>query len=162
MSKKADRILDDELINRFRERLKIGMNGESNTAFAKKCGLSDTLIGKYLRGESYPSIDKLPLLAFGCGRSVTWLLGSDLDTSLPTENDNINNELLEWWGIVFKSLDGEQRREVIDTFKQFGKSAVFPTIIRAPERKEILQQRDSYTRDGAVTGNSPQSRQKEG
>ncbi|OZG41248.1 hypothetical protein CAK78_14340 [Aeromonas sp. A35_P] len=64
-------------INRFGERLKKAMNGESNLAFAKKCGVSDTTIRKYLRGETYPDLDTLGAIAEVSGCSLAWLASGE-------------------------------------------------------------------------------------
>lgn len=73
-------------INRFGERLKEAMNGESNLAFAKKCGVSDTTIRKYLRGDTYPDLDTLGVIAEVSGRSLAWLASGEDRQSVERES----------------------------------------------------------------------------
>lgn len=110
----------------------MGGGGGANISFAKKCGLSDTVIGKYLRGESYPGIDKLPAISQACGKSIEWLLTGE---NAHTENRGIkkNSEIIEWWQIIFKSLNEDEIEKVIETFKNGGKSALF-SLQSAPQK----------------------------
>jgi phage repressor protein C with HTH and peptisase S24 domain len=57
----------------FKERLKVAMAGESGYSFAKKCGIAESLIRKYLAGESLPGLDKLITIAAASDVSVEWL-----------------------------------------------------------------------------------------
>lgn len=131
----------------FAERLKEAIGDESKLAFAKRCGISDSLIGRYLRGESYPSIDKLPAIALAAGKSMGWLIG-DAD-AIASHADN-EEELKRWWLIVFDSLTVNERHRAIHVFKRHGALALFADgIIKSDEadstaHKEIFEQRDSH------------------
>ncbi|HGE8287399.1 TPA: helix-turn-helix domain-containing protein [Serratia marcescens] len=139
LSKNTNHSFDDPGIVHFGERLKKAMNGESNMSFAKKCGLSDTVIGKYLRGESYPGIDKLPSISMACGRSIEWLLtGKDDSTANQSLKQSKNNELIEWWQIILKSLSEDELEKAVEAFKEGGKNALLPSAIRSAASKEIL------------------------
>ncbi|WP_169741183.1 helix-turn-helix domain-containing protein [Trabulsiella guamensis] len=153
---------NDELSKlRFAERLKQAIGDESNLAFAKKCGLSDSLIGRYLRGESYPSIDKLPAIALAAGRSMSWLIGDSDGMANHTENDE---ELKRWWLIIFDSLSESERQRAIHVFKRHGLLALFADdVIKSDDadstvHKEILEQRDSNGRVQAASKVSTQKK----
>ncbi|MGK0600109.1 helix-turn-helix domain-containing protein [Yokenella regensburgei] len=73
-SKNRERIFVLSGINRFGERLKVAMNGMSNNELARRSGMSETTIRKYLRGDIYPGIDSAALVAEACGVSLLWLI----------------------------------------------------------------------------------------
>lgn len=86
-------------INRFPDRLKEAMKAAgipSNNQLAKSTELSEATIRKYLKGETYPTLDRLALLADACGCSLSWLASGDGDTECgminKTENLEYNNE----------------------------------------------------------------------
>ncbi|MFV0447933.1 MAG: XRE family transcriptional regulator [Vibrio sp.] len=66
------RSLHDEQIDRFKDRLKEAIGEESVRSFSKRCGISESVIRKYLAG-SHPVLDKLPRIAEATGRSMEWL-----------------------------------------------------------------------------------------
>ncbi|ELL6061418.1 helix-turn-helix transcriptional regulator [Shigella sonnei] len=77
-----ERTIEENSIVRFKDRLKEAMGSISNHAFARKCGLSEASIRKYIRGESYPTIDNAAKLAAACDVSLGWLLtGGDEEFS---------------------------------------------------------------------------------
>ncbi|EAQ0343907.1 helix-turn-helix domain-containing protein [Salmonella enterica] len=71
--KNRDRIIGHGTINRFGERLKVAMKGMSNAELARRSGMSETTIRKYLQGKIYPALDSLAIVADACGVSLTWL-----------------------------------------------------------------------------------------
>ncbi|CAM3619214.1 Bacteriophage CI repressor helix-turn-helix domain protein [Vibrio aerogenes CECT 7868] len=62
-----------EQIDQFKDRLKAVMGNESVRSFSKRCGISESVIRKYLKG-SYPVMDKLPKIAVATGMSMGWLI----------------------------------------------------------------------------------------
>lgn len=67
-------------INRFPDRLKEAMKTAgipSNNQLAKNTELSEATIRKYLKGETYPTLDRLASLADACGCSLSWLATGD-------------------------------------------------------------------------------------
>ncbi|MCC8379539.1 helix-turn-helix domain-containing protein [Xenorhabdus sp. PB30.3] len=95
LKKKTNQIISEEQINRFGERLKIAMNGMSNNAFAKQCCWSEKMIRNYLNGESYPSLDRLAVIANVSGCSIGWLATGENDNSIDHEDisDQKNHEV---------------------------------------------------------------------
>ncbi|HDC2134439.1 TPA: helix-turn-helix transcriptional regulator [Salmonella enterica] len=71
--KNRDRIISNGTINRFGERLKVAMKGMSNAELARRSGMSETTIRKYLQGKIYPALDSLAIVADACDVSLTWL-----------------------------------------------------------------------------------------
>ena len=66
-------------IDSFGGRLKVAMNGVSPRAFAQQCDMSEGALWSYLRGSTFPTLDRLDRLAKACGRSPAWLaFGSDV------------------------------------------------------------------------------------
>lgn len=72
--KNRERFIDMPGINRFCERLEIAMEGLSNVALASSCGISESAIRSYLKGRSYPAIDKIEAIAKACDAPMEWLI----------------------------------------------------------------------------------------
>jgi phage repressor protein C with HTH and peptisase S24 domain len=71
--KKTQRPFHDESIGRFPERLEMVMAGRSAREFSRLCGISDASVRDYLRGDSYPSLDRLDAIAAAADVSAQWL-----------------------------------------------------------------------------------------
>lgn len=61
-----------ELEHGFRARLTEAIGDRSVLSFAKECGMSDSLVRKYLAG-TLPGLDKVVVMAQVAGVSVQWL-----------------------------------------------------------------------------------------
>ncbi|EMQ6642021.1 helix-turn-helix transcriptional regulator [Pseudomonas aeruginosa] len=57
----------------FAGRLKEAIGATTPYAFAKKCGISESLVRKYLSGDSLPSIERAWVMARAAGVSLDWL-----------------------------------------------------------------------------------------
>lgn len=98
VAKNHERFLLRSGINRFSERLKEAMetaNIASNVQLARQTELSESTIRKYLKGETYPTLDRLALLAEACSCSASWLATGEGETR---QQENIIPEPL-----VYKS-----------------------------------------------------------
>lgn len=99
----------------FSVRLKEAIGGRSVLSFAKECGLSDSLVRKYLSG-SLPGLDKAIVMAKVAGVSLEWLAtgegaGEKGDTSQPQPLAALDLETLERvLGMVRKAEDAHQVR----------------------------------------------------
>ncbi len=60
-------------IDAFSERLKQALNGRTPYSLERETGIAQSLIRKYLSGQSVPGTDKLVALAKAAKVSVTWL-----------------------------------------------------------------------------------------
>lgn len=61
----------------FGERLKQAIGVDKPYAFAKKCGVSESLLRKYLSGASVPSVEKAWAMAKTAEVSLDWLAGGE-------------------------------------------------------------------------------------
>ena len=57
----------------FKKRLGIALKGESPHSFSKRAGISNTVLRRYLSGESVPGLDNLNSIADATNISVQWL-----------------------------------------------------------------------------------------
>ncbi len=60
-------------LGRFPERLKETIGEDSLRKFAGKCGLSEGVLRSYLRGNTYPTLDRLDAIAAAGGIRAAWL-----------------------------------------------------------------------------------------
>lgn len=60
-------------LERFKERFAEALDKESIYAFAKRTGISESLIRKYLNGTSVPGLDNATLIARSLGVSLDWM-----------------------------------------------------------------------------------------
>lgn len=63
----------------FRDRLKTVMGAMGARAFARSCGLSEGAIRSYLSGETYPTLDRLELIAAAHDVAPMWLAFGQAD-----------------------------------------------------------------------------------
>ncbi|MDF7667392.1 XRE family transcriptional regulator [Orbaceae bacterium ESL0727] len=67
------RILIDTGVITFKDRLILVLEGLSGNAFAKKVGMSEAVIRDYLSGKTYPSLNRLAMIAQKCDIPIEWL-----------------------------------------------------------------------------------------
>ena len=79
-------IFEDSRIILFRERLREVIGDESVHSFSRKCELSEATLRGYLRGISYPTIDRLNKIAITAGTSMAWLVGEEPDAALKVQD----------------------------------------------------------------------------
>lgn len=70
-------IFDESRIILFRTRLKEVIGEESVHSFSRRCGLSEATLRGYLRGISYPTLDRLNKIAITAERKMAWLIGEE-------------------------------------------------------------------------------------
>ena len=63
----------DHRVDNFASRLLALIGEESVRGFARRCGFSEGVVRSYLRGDTYPTLDRLAVLAAVGGRSIEWL-----------------------------------------------------------------------------------------
>lgn len=86
--KSAIHSLPNQSIKCFPERLRETIGDTSIRTFAKKCSVSEAVVRNYLAGKTFPSLDKLALMAEVGGKSLDWLCaGTNEDTSLVDSDD---------------------------------------------------------------------------
>ncbi|RKS87232.1 phage repressor protein C with HTH and peptisase S24 domain [Orbus hercynius] len=67
------KLLADTGILEFKNRLSLAQEGMSGNAFAKKVGMSEAVIRDYLSGKTYPSLNRLAMIAKKCNVPIEWL-----------------------------------------------------------------------------------------
>ncbi|OCG27024.1 hypothetical protein A9G11_00445 [Gilliamella sp. wkB108] len=67
------RILISTGVIDFKNRLTLVLEGMSGNAFAKKVGMSEAVIRDYLSGKTYPSLNRLAIIALKCDVPIEWL-----------------------------------------------------------------------------------------
>lgn len=60
---KAEHPIPASGIGCFKDRLKVLVAGKSLRGFSRECGLSEATLRSYLSGETYPTLDRLELIA---------------------------------------------------------------------------------------------------
>ncbi|RMA06797.1 XRE family transcriptional regulator [Providencia stuartii] len=87
--------------------------------------ISDTIIRKYLSGQSLPGIDKIEAIVKYTGCSLEWLV-TGKGTQQPAPPNNVTPKEIEaGWDYIFKSLTLEEKHRVISTFNRGGLQALF-------------------------------------
>ncbi|ECF5615905.1 helix-turn-helix transcriptional regulator [Salmonella enterica subsp. enterica] len=126
VSIKDKRTFSFDGIVRFSERLKIAMGEMSNHALARQSGLSEASIRKYVKGDSYPTIDNAAKVADACGVSLAWLL-----TGEGCENDGAHKQL-----IANKRTQKEAPPDIAYNDAQNGLQLILANLL--PEDAEML------------------------
>jgi Predicted transcriptional regulator len=82
-------------VQNFKQRLAEVMQDNSIASFAKKCDMSETVIRDYLSGKTYPSLNRLALIAEKCGVTYTWLASGyhPQDIDLIEDSQNYNDPI---------------------------------------------------------------------
>lgn len=104
--KNHERIFISSGINRFPERLKGAMEKAgivSNVQLGRQTELSESTIRKYLKGETYPTLDRLAVLADACKCSAAWLATGEGD--IQPSDDNINERFANKDEVVGAELE---------------------------------------------------------
>lgn len=89
----------------FSERLNIAIGKESSRSFARRTGLSETVMRKYLSGESTPNVERLVSIASAAGVSVGWLTAGE-GATLPA--DQAASGVSEPAGRYERTTDGQK------------------------------------------------------
>lgn len=88
----------------FAGRLEFVIGGEKNTStFAKKCGINESLLRKYLAGST-PGIDKVVKIADASGFSVAWLVAN----KMPMRQDQLD-EMLSAREDAYRAMAGDPK-----------------------------------------------------
>ncbi|TDB51522.1 helix-turn-helix domain-containing protein [Photorhabdus khanii] len=135
MSEKEKHVLNDKNTSRvfirneiaqFKDRLKQAIGNESGNSFAKRCGISEAALRTYLSGKTYPSLDKLAILAEKCEVSIEWLAnggnsknGNEKDIVCKNIPKNVTEEQEKAWLAFLHRMTAEERETVINrVFRQ--------------------------------------------
>lgn len=84
------KLLENTGISEFKNRLSIAQEGLSGNAFAKKIGMSEAVIRDYLSGKTYPSLNRLAVIAKHCDLPIEWLATGKGECRLSSNKDTQN------------------------------------------------------------------------
>ncbi|ECP0306110.1 helix-turn-helix transcriptional regulator [Salmonella enterica] len=127
--KLRERTIVNQSIVHFGERLKEAMTGMSYVELARKSGLSESTIRKYVQGKMYPGIDSVAMVAQACNVSMMWLITgqkddqynntNNVDYSAPPVTSHANamehmTDVVRDWLRVFERLSDEDKTKVTD------------------------------------------------
>ncbi|EDW0933133.1 helix-turn-helix transcriptional regulator [Salmonella enterica subsp. enterica serovar Gaminara] len=104
-------------IIRFGERLKNAIGDMSYRAFAERCDMSEKVIRNYVAGKTYPSLDRISVLADALGVDVEWLaFGEEKSTEGNKNTESVKGvgETARDWLRVFERLSDEDKTKVTD------------------------------------------------
>lgn len=132
-------------INRFSFRLKEAMDNagiSSNLQLAKRANMSEAVIRKYLKGDSYPTLDRLAIIANACHCSVGWLATGDTNHSHKNNDggdyhaDSDNSGIAEFVAIISR-LNGDEREQLLRTIYKSGVTTLLN--LGSDENLKLLQ-----------------------
>lgn len=124
-TKNHERFIAMPGINRFSERLAVAMEGLSNVALASSCGISESAVRSYLKGKSYPGIDKIEAIAIACNAPMEWLITGEI---VADKNDEIAKySESRVWNLI-DLLGEEQRKSLIWAVMEHGVSGIISAL----------------------------------
>ncbi|MCX8602569.1 MULTISPECIES: LexA family transcriptional regulator [unclassified Gilliamella] len=85
------RALTNTGVINFKNRLMLVLEGLSGNAFAKKVGMSEAVIRDYLCGKTYPSLNRLAIIAVKCDVPIEWLATGKGECRLVPESKGRNS-----------------------------------------------------------------------
>ncbi|WP_449543617.1 helix-turn-helix domain-containing protein [Enterobacter ludwigii] len=137
-TKNRERIFVTSGINRFSERLKIAMGGMSNNELARRSGMSETTIRKYLKGDIYPGIDSAAIVAHACNVSLIWLL-----CGIELKDEGINKQEAPQDGVttdaVLQRLSPEQIKIITDAILEHGVAGIMAALNGMADLSDFMQ-----------------------
>ncbi|EHE2941861.1 helix-turn-helix transcriptional regulator [Salmonella enterica] len=152
-----DRTLSNERIERFGERLKAAMKGMSNSELARRSGISEGAIRKYITGESYPAINNAMKVADACNVPLPWLLlGDDCLLSSSdhiSKNSTTTTDKATSMFVCLLSMVSEQDRNALAiAASEIGIKGILSklqqadTVTVAPEREYTREEQEAMLR----------------
>lgn len=122
--KNTPRVFVRSGIARFKDRLREAMGKESGNSLAKRCGMSEAVIRAYLSGKTYPSLDRLAILAEKCDVSIEWLAngGDTISNDIPLqpnecpqdESQTVTEAQQQAWLEFLNRMTPNEREAIID------------------------------------------------
>jgi len=116
----------------FGARLRMIMQEESTSSFARKCGISSESVKKYLNSKTIPGADKALAISKGANVSLSWLISGEGE---PQAGQLSEEDVTRWWMNIAELLTPEQKRQIISDFHKSGVEGVFK---RLPASKDGL------------------------
>ncbi|HIE3655296.1 TPA: helix-turn-helix domain-containing protein [Yersinia enterocolitica] len=130
-------------IARFKDRLREAMGAESGNSLAKRCGMSEAVIRAYLSGKTYPSLDRLAILAEKCEVSIEWLAnGGDTNSNgIPSplneypqdKSQAVTEAQQQAWLEFLSRMTPNEREAIIDKVYRQGIGVLLASIQSASQ-----------------------------
>lgn len=156
-------------IARFKDRLREAMGTESGNSLAKRCGMSEAVIRAYLSGKTYPSLDRLAILAEKCEVSIEWLAnGGDTNSSgIPSplneypqdKSQAVTEAQQQAWLEFLSRMTPNEREAIIDKVYRQGIGVLLASIQSASQPvpsqfplPDDLPERLGISHDGMAMG----------
>lgn len=92
-------------VGRFPDRLKEAIGSESVRAFAARAGISEAVLRSYLRSDSFPTLDRLDLIARAAERPPAWFISQESEAQ--SQSHAVSEEDLR---IAIEMIDGEMAK----------------------------------------------------
>jgi transcriptional regulator with XRE-family HTH domain len=159
IEKNHERVLTEPGIIHFGARLKAAMeNGgiQSNVALAERAGMSEAVVRSYIKGRTFPTLDRLYILAEACNCSVEWLAigkGEDENDSFKysrqektPNNESSFDDNVEFI-LLLKRLSPEERESLLNIVFRNGVDSV---LSLSNERNIKLLQLPDAVKDGVL------------
>lgn len=112
-------------INRFSERLRIAMNDMPNVELARKSGVSESAIRSYLKGASFPSIDKIEAIALACNAPMEWLITGEKIVKYSESGVGYDEADIAF---IMRNLTEEQRSSLVRAILEFGVTGILNAL----------------------------------
>ena len=130
----------------FKDKLKIAIGDCPVAKFAKKCKLSEGVLRLYLKGETYPSLDRLDAISLASNRDPQWFISTTKEDKnfciekkdfsqredLSTRKDQTSKDK---WDSLFYSLNEEEAVKILEITKKRGTQSL---LIEEDTRKIAL------------------------
>lgn len=121
----------------FKDRLKAVMGKESNRSFAEKCGISEGTVRRYLKGEAFPPLDTLQVMASKSGSSLAWLASGEGEMKRTARRGHDGHAAMITLGGLYPSLNKGPQPTVNDTKGVYG-------VEYSPEVAELAALLENY------------------
>lgn len=145
-------------LGRFKDRLKEAIGHDSIRAFADKCGLSEGVLRNYLRGDTYPTLDRLltisiasgiPMAQLATGEGYGQQTGHDearepVPAYNPSQARQTKVYVLAGAGVPNQLIDTEPIAEIVIP-AEFYKPSIVPIMVRGRSMEDTIM-------DGAFVG----------
>lgn len=158
--KDCERFIAMPGINRFAERLKIAMGDLTNVALAGKCEMSESAVRSYLKGRSYPGIDKIQAIAEACNAPLVWLITGE---GIGNNSESIAQLSEDQLASVLSVMTKDQRHQLALAIVQHGITGIINALrgiesisafamLPESERVQILRLHGDVKKGASVTG----------
>ena len=125
-AKNTEHTFQDDRITQFKDRLREAMKGKTNVGLARMSNMSEAAIRDYISGKTYPSLDRLAVIAKNLDVSIEWLATGSTNTS--TQQAGIQSEpkavitpeQQKAWLDILERMTPEEAQQAINNINRNG------------------------------------------